>query len=139
MALMMLDVYFFKQVNDTFGHEAGDDVLRRVAQLLTHSFRPSDYVVRLGGDEFGVVILDIQQDSQHVLYEKIAMINRLLSAPDGSLPAVTVSSGAAFSERGFTEELFSRADQALYYVKNHGRCGLHIAGEHLGPEDRPAS
>lgn len=139
MALMILDVDVFKQVNDTFGHEAGDGVLKRVAQLLTHSFRPSDYVIRLGGDEFGVVILDIQRESQNVLFEKIAMINRLLSAPADGLPAVTVSAGAAFSECGFADDLFSLADQALYYVKNHGRCGLHIAKEQPGQENQPAS
>ena len=114
LALMVLDVDIFKRVNDTFGHEAGDDVLRRVAQLLTHSFRPSDYVIRLGGDEFAVVVMDMQRENRHVLFEKIAMMNRLLSSPIDSLPAVTLSAGVAFSESGFTDDLFSLADQALY-------------------------
>ena len=132
LALMILDVDFFKRVNDTCGHEAGDEVLRQVAQMLIHSFRPSDYIIRLGGDEFAVVVMDIRQENEHVLREKVAMINRVLSAPSGTLPAVTVSAGVAFSENGFTEDLFSLADKALYYVKEHGRCGLHVAGE---PED----
>lgn len=135
LALMILDVDVFKGINDTYGHEAGDDVLRQVARLLTHSFRPSDYVIRLGGDEFAVIVMDIQRENQHVLDEKISTINRVLSAPSDTLPAVTVSAGAAFSESGFTDDLFSLADQALYYVKNHGRCGLHIAGEQTESEN----
>lgn len=129
LALMILDVDIFKGINDTYGHETGDDVLKQVARLLTHSFRPSDYVIRLGGDEFAVIIMDIQRENQQVLHEKVSMMNRVLSSPSGGMPSVTVSAGVAFSESGFSDDLFSLADQALYYVKNHGRCGLHIAGE----------
>lgn len=132
LALMILDVDFFKQVNDSFGHETGDEVLRQFARMLIHSFRPSDYIIRLGGDEFAVIVMDIRQENEHVLREKVAMMNRVLSTPSDTLPAVTVSAGVAFSENGFTEDLFSLADKALYYVKEHGRCGLYVAGE---PED----
>lgn len=126
LALVILDVDRFKLVNDNHGHEIGDRALKKVASLLTHTFRVTDYVIRLGGDEFAVIMTEIGWNNRSVLEEKVSVMNLFLQNPNDDLPPISLSAGAAFSDRGFAEELFQQADQALYYVKEHGRCGCHI-------------
>lgn len=128
LALIIADVDTFKQVNDRHGHEVGDRMLQKVSALLTHTFRASDYVVRLGGDEFAVVMPEMKPDHLPVLEKKVKMMNDLLQNSSDGLPPTTMSVGVAFSAHGFPEELFGQADQALYYVKKHGRCGCHAWG-----------
>ena len=126
LALVVADVDTFKQINDRYGHDTGDRVLQRVASLLTSIFRSSDYVVRLGGDEFAVIIHGMGRENLSTLKEKLQTLNHALMNPDGDLPPASVSAGVAFSSNGFSDELYRQADQALYYVKEHGRCGYHV-------------
>lgn len=126
IALLVIDVDKFKLVNDGYGHETGDKVLQKVARLLEESFRSTDFPARIGGDEFAVIITDITEDLKSVIENKINTINDTLLHPDDGLPAVSLSVGAAFSESGFADELYSQADEALYDVKKHGRCGLRF-------------
>lgn len=124
-ALVIIDVDNFKSVNDTHGHAVGDQVLKRVAGLLRAAFRSVDYVCRIGGDEFAVIMLDVTQDLGNVLIEKINQSNRALAEPIGKIPAVSLSAGAAFTD-GSDEHLFEHADQALYQTKEHGRKGCTV-------------
>ena len=124
IALLIIDVDKFKLVNDGYGHETGDKVLQKVARLLEESFRSTDFPARIGGDEFAVIITDITEDLKSVIENKINLLNDMLLHPDDGLPAVSLSVGAAFSDCGFADELYSQADEALYDVKKHGRCGL---------------
>lgn len=126
IALLIIDVDKFKLVNDGYGHETGDKVLQKVARLLEESFRSTDFPARIGGDEFAVIITDITEDLKSVIEDKINTLNDMLLHPDDGLPAVSLSVGAAFSECGFADELYSQADEALYDVKKHGRCGLRF-------------
>lgn len=127
-ALLYIDIDHFKQVNDAFGHEAGDELLREVAVRLAQSVRASDTVARWGGDEF-VAILDGVVDQQ--LVARIA--SKLLTAC-GSPYAVrgrdcriTLSIGASLYPRDGHDAatLLERADRAMYEVKARGRNGYH--------------
>lgn len=124
-ALLLVDVDTFKQVNDTFGHETGDRVLERVATALREHFRPQDSICRMGGDEFAVIMEEIDQDPTQVIEKKINHINELLSEPEGDLPATSISVGVAYGEEGDDSiAFFRKADTALYKVKENGRCGV---------------
>ena len=128
VALVLLDVDHFKQVNDKRGHEIGDRTLKKIAALLTRTFRSSDYIIRLGGDEFAVVMPEMERKNLAVLERKIASLNTFLQMPEDGLPPVSLSAGIAFSTEGFREDLFNQADEALYHVKEHGRCGWNVYG-----------
>ncbi len=126
-ALIIVDVDNFKNVNDTYGHEVGDVVLKRVSRLLTEGFCSIDHVCRIGGDEFAVIMLDVTSDFGYAIQNKIGEINKRLAMHDEKVPAVSLSVGAAFMDRENPgESLFKDADRALYYVKEHGRNGCHI-------------
>ena len=94
--MLVVDVDRFKPVNDVFGHEAGDEVLRRVGVLVTSVLRPEDLAVRLGGDEFGAVITGAPADAVRA---RADAVGRLVDAEDWELVrpglTVTVSVGAA--------------------------------------------
>jgi diguanylate cyclase (GGDEF)-like protein len=126
MAFLLLDVDRFKGVNDTYGHETGDRVLQKVSYLLQAGFRSNDLVARLGGDEFGVIMRKATPANSKVIVEKIDAFNRIMQQPDNHLPPATLTVGVAFSEHGFSDELFQQADQALYQRKAHGRCGCEF-------------
>lgn len=130
VALMLVDVDYFKSVNDTYGHETGDEILKKVSNVLSHAFRTTDFPCRIGGDEFAVIITDISPQLKGVIEDKInQIVNRLHDTSDG-LPKTTLSIGVAFSdslEPGDT--IFKAADRALYLVKERGRDGYAFAGE----------
>lgn len=126
LALLLVDVDQFKGVNDTYGHEIGDAVLKKVTRLLQDNFRSNDLVARIGGDEFAVIATNVTKDQQDILIQKQELINRTLSEPDDGLPKVSLSIGIAFSADGFPEDLYRRSDKALYHVKNHGRSGCAV-------------
>lgn len=127
-ALILADVDVFKQINDTCGHDTGDRILKRVAALLHTTFRSTDYVCRIGGDEFAVIMVDMSRELYYTITDKIAEINGQLAVPEDGLPAVSLSAGVAFSdENGFCGSLFRAADSALYTAKAHGRCGCSVS------------
>lgn len=90
-AFLIIDVDKFKLVNDGYGHETGDDVLKKVAKLLEKSFRSTDYPARIGGDEFAVIVTNITPDMKTVILNKINAINETLMNPDDDLPQVSLS------------------------------------------------
>lgn len=123
-ALVLVDVDIFKSVNDTYGHAIGDEILKKVSSLLKSAFRSIDYVCRIGGDEFAVVMIDVTSNLQYTVEDKISSINKELAKAENGLPAVSLSVGVAFSDRENPgESIFKDADKALYYVKEHGRSG----------------
>ncbi len=122
MALIIVDVDNFKGVNDTYGHAVGDRVLKRVAEILKNSFRSVDIICRLGGDEFVVVMTRANSSMRHVVLNKIRRANDLLRYPKDDLPPITLSVGAAFSDRQNPQgDIFQDADTALYRAKEAGR------------------
>lgn len=120
-AMLIIDIDHFKTVNDTFGHEAGDKVLQKVGSILLSSFRLEDYVCRIGGDEFAILMVQMEPSLKHVVKSKIERVREKLRVID-EVPPATLSIGAAFSQdEGPEEGLFNKADKALYSVKETGR------------------
>lgn len=123
-AFLLFDADKFKNVNDYYGHEVGDRVLQKIANALKDNFRSDDYICRIGGDGFMVLMVHISRDVRRLIEHKVAQINDDLSNGDDGLPPVTVSAGVALCrETDDPQELFHDADMALYYVKDHGRDG----------------
>jgi diguanylate cyclase (GGDEF)-like protein len=119
VALIMIDVNDFKQVNDTYGHDVGDRVLKRVAQVLKHSFRSVDVICRIGGDEFVVLMTRANSTMEDLVRGKIERANFQLMHPEDDLPPFSLSVGVAFSDRQNPRgDIFKDADTALYRVKN---------------------
>ena len=123
-ALILVDVDIFKSVNDTYGHAVGDEILKKVSRLLKNAFRSIDYVCRIGGDEFAVVMVDVNSNLQYTVEDKITSINKELAKAEENLPAISLSVGVAFSDRENPgESIFKDVDKALYYIKEHGKSG----------------
>ncbi|MGB5179337.1 MAG: GGDEF domain-containing protein [Gammaproteobacteria bacterium] len=132
MALMMLDLDNFKQINDNYGHPAGDLVLQSVANAIVRVFpRRSDFIARYGGEEFAVILVDVDPGDYITLGERVLEAIRALSIDyqDNNI-RVTCSAGVAVcNTRDSTETLLSRADQALYQAKQDGRDRMVFAAE----------
>lgn len=126
MALLIVDVDKFKQINDEYGHKVGDRSLQRVSDALRRSFHPGDYLIRYGGDEFVVIMMGMKRENTDSLKRKITKINESLMRPEGTLPPISISVGAAFSAGGLKDDLFWQADQSMYEVKRNGSCGLCV-------------
>lgn len=126
LILLIIDVDKFKLINDGYGHEMGDKVLKKIAKLLGECFRATDYAARIGGDEFAAIVVNVTSDMRTVVENKIRDLNEVLLNPADGLPKVSLSVGGAYSECGFTDDLYNQADQALYEVKEHGRCGCRF-------------
>jgi diguanylate cyclase (GGDEF)-like protein len=131
LGVMMLDVDHFKQFNDTFGHEAGDSVLRSLGNLLRTQFRAEDIVCRYGGEEFTVILPDtsVQLTQQRAEELREAAKRELVQLRGQSLGAVSLSIGvASFPANGATSEtLLGAADAALYRAKEAGRDRVTVS------------
>lgn len=129
LAFLIIDVDEFKSVNDTYGHAVGDAALKRVASLLEECFRSNDFPIRYGGDEFVVIMTELNRDQKGVIERKINYINTTLQniSEEDEIPKLSISVGIAFSEHGFDDDLFEKADAALYKTKQNGRCGYSFA------------
>lgn len=118
LTLMIIDVDFFKKVNDKYGHEAGDIVLKKLAKVLSSSVRASDYVIRWGGEEFIVMLVGCQIEKGLEIAEKI---RKNVEASDNKVCPVTVSIGVAQYKGGSYHSVIECADEALYLAKTSGR------------------
>jgi len=124
LALAMIDVDLFKRINDGYGHQAGDEVLRRIAEVLRRATRASDCVARYGGEELAIIIPEAQLLEALQFAEKIRAAVAALTLGEGMPPRVTVSVGVASSGRsafGKPADLVRAADAALYRAKASGR------------------
>ena len=129
-ALILADVDQFKSINDTFGHAVGDQVLKRVSSLLQVAFRSTDFVCRIGGDEFAVIMVDVTSDLRYTIQEKIDFVNTELSKPIDGMPQVSLSAGTAFADRPDPgDSIYKDADDALYHTKENGRSSCSFFGE----------
>gem|GEM_PF-216053 len=123
-SLVLIDIDFFKHVNDTYGHDAGDDVLRQLGMTLASLTRPDDLVGRYGGEEFLIILPSTTAKEA----QKIAELARMTVArnlfPTADIPdlQITISLGIAHSSGSHTSlEALQKADKALYYSKESGR------------------
>lgn len=124
-SIVMLDIDHFKQMNDRFGHLAGDRILCTVAQVLLNMLRPTDLVARYGGEEFALCLPETPLKGAWVIADRLrkAISNTPTPFEEGKLlPAVNVSLGVAAMQPGQRlESLLSAADSALYRAKTNGR------------------
>ena len=123
IGLMILDLDHFKQINDTHGHNIGDEVLKSVARCLKELTRYHDVVARLGGEEFAVIVPNIDGELLQKLAERIRRAISALPITSGNVRlAITTSVGLAIWDRRETaEKLVERADKMLYEAKRLGR------------------
>lgn len=134
-ALMIIDCDKFKQINDSYGHETGDKVLKKVAAALIKHYRSEDYVCRVGGDEFLVLMVHlnaVNYDPRELIERKMHMINEELSDVSDGVPKISLSAGVSFDSKCVDpDEMFRRADTALYHVKENGRNGCSFYSDEL--------
>lgn len=126
-SLILIDIDYFKTVNDTFGHQVGDEVLIQVANLIRHSIRDSDIAARWGGEELAVYLPRVDKNTAHSVAERIREC-----VEQETSPQVTISCGLAKWSRDMdvdlsVEALFHQADVALYEAKNSGRNQVVLA------------
>ena len=125
-AIAFIDIDNFKEVNDTYGHEVGDDVLQSISKKLLDLTRPNDIVCRYGGEEFLIIMRKISQD---IAYDKMEMIRDVVSTlvhqPIDN--KVTISIGISIgTENDSIREIIREADKALYTAKNIGKNCVEI-------------
>ena len=123
VGLMVLDLDFFKRINDTHGHDAGDEVLRVVARCLRDCTRYHDVVARVGGEEFGIIAPNVDASLLAILAERIRKAIAKLNIETGNIHLkVTTSVGLVIWDgRESAVEFYRRADQLLYEAKRGGR------------------
>jgi diguanylate cyclase (GGDEF)-like protein len=137
LSILMIDVDHFKNLNDTFGHEAGDAVLRSLGTLLKEHFRAEDIVCRYGGEEFTVILPETDLEAAHQRSNELCQAAKqmLVQHRGETLRSISLSVGVAiFGEHGTTaDSLLHAADAALYLAKKQGRDRVVIAdrGEQL--------
>lgn len=123
-SLLLIDIDFFKKINDLYGHPAGDEVLRNIAGVIRETVRDVDVPARYGGEEFAAILLGTNHEGALNLAERLrtSVQNRRFNL-DGRDVKVTVSIGVATApyDTGDKEELVEKADQALYHAKRNGR------------------
>ncbi|MBU0795568.1 MAG: GGDEF domain-containing protein [Alphaproteobacteria bacterium] len=126
-ALLAIDVDLFKQVNDTYGHHTGDKVLVDLANMLSKERKKSDLVARVGGEEFVLVLPEIDEESAFLLAEKI---RTLIENQSNENIKITVSIGLVVTRQNVQTDfytLLALSDKALYEAKRSGRNRTHIA------------
>ncbi len=123
-AILMLDIDHFKRVNDTYGHAAGDEVLKMIGEIVQNQVRTTDRVARFGGEEFVVLLREIEETDARALAGRILAAVEAAEASHGmDTLRVTVSAGLALVGRGDRDiqDAIERADSALYAAKRQGR------------------
>lgn len=122
--LVMFDIDHFKNVNDTFGHQAGDEVIRQTSRTLRRTIRKTDIAGRYGGEEFGVILVDTDSENAFILAERLRnRIEALVVTHEKQKIRYTISLGLSQLDETIADykHWLERADQSLYYSKEHGR------------------
>lgn len=120
--MLIIDIDNFKTINDTYGHEIGDELLVKLVRILKNNFRSDDYICRIGGDEFVIFLTHTTPKQNEALALKVSKINQELKDSTDGLPSSSISAGIAHgSEFSEFEELYKKADEALYKAKNNGK------------------
>ncbi|HEX9813912.1 MAG TPA: diguanylate cyclase [Myxococcota bacterium] len=132
LALLMIDLDHFKEINDTYGHGVGDDVIRRVGMAIRAGCRPYDIACRFGGDEFGVILAQTDSSCAEQVSERILdRINQIKIRAGSDEIEIACSGGLASASEMPSDfepaELLKAADEALYLAKSEGRNRLAVA------------
>ncbi len=131
LVLIMIDVDDFKNYNDHYGHLAGDQVLKKVAEAIRKPLRPNDLVARFGGEEFSVLLPETTVKNAKIIAERLRKhVCRVDTGmlDDKPLPAATISLGIAERQPGYSlDMMIAAADVALYHAKRNGKNRVEIA------------
>lgn len=126
-AILIASVNGFRSICKEYGMKAGDLALQRTADALRRNFRSVDYVCRIAGNEFAVIVTRCDSSMKELIREKIDLANEALSVPENGLPAVSLAVGAAFGDReNPSGDLFEDADAALIHLKDRGGSGCEF-------------
>jgi len=129
LSIVMIDLDHFKEINDTHGHSAGDEILRRITACLIASIRQNDFVCRFGGEEFIIVMPGMKAQQA---YERMEIcrkeIESTITLYNNKKISITISGGISSYEPHHTtqDELIKMADEALYYSKINGRNQIKV-------------
>ncbi|SLM28260.1 putative Response regulator PleD (Includes: Diguanylate cyclase) [Desulfamplus magnetovallimortis] len=131
VTFLMMDIDEFKNINDTYGHQAGDDILKNVSQICMESLRANDLFGRVGGEEFAALLPATSIDQAKVVAERI---RKTIEESRWNIGGVTISSSISIGmapfrrdKEGGVDALIKDADEALYYAKNSGRNCIKIS------------
>ena len=127
LSLAIIDIDFFKKINDTYGHLCGDYILKEAAYLIMDNFRKTDFVFRYGGEEFVVILTETNLESSKIPLERLrAKIAEYPFVFNGQPLHITVSTGVSSNNAETIEEFLDNADKALYRAKQTGRNKVEI-------------
>lgn len=129
-SLLLLDIDYFKVINDQYGHSAGDAVLAQFAEVLCSSVRSFDYCFRKGGEEFAIILEHVEEHAEAIRWAETIRRNiqeHKFVIPDGRTVSMTVSLGIGFYPLYANDELLEKTDRALYEAKKGGRNQFCIA------------
>lgn len=123
IAVALMDIDNFKPINDNYGHDIGDIVLQKIAEILSENFRAGDLVARLGGEEFSFLLLGVSSTDILTVFEKlrIKIAESPIALPDKNTLSVTVSIGITIQPETNLEQTLNKADKLLYQAKKNGR------------------
>ncbi|MBU0719851.1 diguanylate cyclase [bacterium] len=127
LCIVMADIDYFKNINDTYGHQCGDSVLKETAQLMRASIRSFDMIGRYGGEEFILLIMTNKENSAHVVENMRNKLENHLFCQEHQLKLTSSFGIAQLENEASLDEIIKRADDALYKSKNEGRNRISIA------------
>lgn len=136
LGLLMMDIDFFKRINDSFGHAAGDDALKHVSQCLSHHCRGTDFIARIGGEEFLVLLPETSLSGAVQVAEKLRTAVASLSVPSVGRVSISVGAASFGHDEQPIEQILHHADQALYAAKQAGRNRVMAHGVHANDPGR---
>ena len=131
LCLAVCDIDLFKSVNDSYGHVAGDEVLRQVAELLKQRLRGTDFLARYGGEEFVLLLPETERDEAVQVMQSVCELIELSPIQfENKRIGMTISIGVAdFRGKDILQSAFTRADRALYQAKMNGRNRVELSAE----------
>lgn len=135
-SVAIIDLDHFKSVNDTHGHPVGDAVLRQLGAILTQTSRATDFVARIGGEEFAIILPGASPEANYAYVERVRMaIEENLVVTTEEMLRVSGTASIGMTTRKHRDEgyatMFARADSALYAAKQNGRNRVHHAELHM--------
>jgi diguanylate cyclase (GGDEF)-like protein len=139
VSLIWVDVDHFKGINDTYGHQVGDEVIKEVGRVILKSLRKIDFPCRYGGDEILILLPQAREEEARMIAQRLSMEIREIRIPvtfsKAQAVRVTASMGIATfpTDARSPEDLLQKADEALYWVKSHGKDGLALYAETIRP------
>jgi len=125
----MFDIDYFKKINDTYGHDAGDEVLKAISKKISSIIRQEDLIGRIGGEEFVIVLKNCTKETLHKIAQKIRQeIEKLVVTTNNNTIKATISIGASPLRKDDTlDTILKRIDDLLYKAKENGRNRVEIS------------